>query len=322
MDKSTAIDKMNWLGERKKPFFFAIDFAMKDPFVQEIHEPGNDILFDLEGLTNHRESKKHPLPLRFSRFPEPYREYRRKFDAVMKEIRAGNTYLLNLTSPTRIETNYALEEIYHSSKARFRLLVPGRFVVFSPEVFVRIHDGRIFSFPMKGTIRADIPDAEKIILEDRKELAEHYTIVDLIRNDLSIVAENVSVDNFRYIERIRANTGDLLQVSSSISGKLTPDYHSRLGTILFQLLPAGSVTGAPKEKTVEIIRNTEGYDRGCYTGVFGYFDGSVLNSCVMIRFIEQTDNGLVYKSGGGITSFSDPVSEYNELIDKVYVPVS
>jgi para-aminobenzoate synthetase component I len=155
----------------------------------------------------------------------------------------------------------------------------------------------------------------------KKELAEHYTIVDLIRNDLSMIAKNLRVDRFRYIDKIKTNTLELLQVSSEISGDLSEDYPSGIGDILFRMLPAGSVTGAPKEKTVEIIRETEGYHRGFYTGVCGFFDGINLTSGVMIRFIEQEKEKMFYKSGGGITSFSNALSEYNEMIDKVYVPV-
>ena len=87
------------------------------------------------------------------------------------------------------------------------------------------------------------------------------------------------------------------------------------------MLPAGSVTGAPKEKTVQIIRETEPFERGFYTGICGYFDGESLDSAVMIRFIEKTDNEMVFRSGGGITARSDASSEYLEMIDKVYVPV-
>jgi para-aminobenzoate synthetase component 1 len=174
---------------------------------------------------------------------------------------------------------------------------------------------------MKGTISATIPDAAETILADRKELYEHNTIVDLIRNDLAMVSTNVKVDRFRYVERIKSLKGDLLQVSSEISGELPDDYLCRLGTILFTLLPAGSVTGAPKESTVKIILEAESYERGFYTGIFGYFDGRSLDSAVMIRFIEFTENGPVYKSGGGITALSDLKSEYEEMIQKVYVPV-
>ena len=90
--------------------------------------------------------------------------------------------------------------------------------------------------------------------------------------------------------------------------------------MLLAMLPAGSVSGAPKRKTLEIIREAEGYHRGFYTGVMGLFDGKNIDSGVMIRFVEQTPQGLVYKSGGGITSQSNCEEEYNELIDKIYVP--
>jgi para-aminobenzoate synthetase component 1 len=173
---------------------------------------------------------------------------------------------------------------------------------------------------MKGTIDASVPNAEKILLGDAKELAEHYTIVDLIRNDLNRVAKKVHVERFRYLEKIETNYGSLLQASSKITGRLPEKYTDQIGDILFSLLPAGSITGAPKEKTVEIIKNTEEYDRGFYTGIFGWFDGSNLESAVMIRFIEQTKGGLVFKSGGGITSKSQEEQEYREMINKVYVP--
>jgi para-aminobenzoate synthetase component 1 len=89
---------------------------------------------------------------------------------------------------------------------------------------------------------------------------------------------------------------------------------------LFALLPAGSISGAPKVKTLEIIKNAENYERGYYTGTAFYFDGDNLDSCVLIRFIEQTEKGWVYKSGGGITIYSDARKEYQEILDKIYVP--
>ena len=85
-------------------------------------------------------------------------------------------------------------------------------------------------------------------------------------------------------------------------------------------MPAGSVTGAPKQKTLEIINHVEGLPRGYYTGIFGCFDGENLESAVMIRFIEQRDGQLWFRSGGGITCNSLAELEYQELIDKVYVP--
>jgi len=87
------------------------------------------------------------------------------------------------------------------------------------------------------------------------------------------------------------------------------------------LLPAGSISGTPKRKSVELIEQIEGYERGFFTGIFGVYDAKGLDSAVMIRFIEKSDEGFVYKSGGGITLLSDPLQEYEEVCHKVYIPV-
>ena len=129
-------------------------------------------------------------------------------------------------------------------------------------------EGMISSYPMKGTIDASVPDAERVILEDYKERSEHNTIVDLIRNDLNRVAERVDVKRFRYIDRLRVSRGEILQVSSEVTGRLTGDYYSRLGEIVFGMLPAGSISGAPKPSTLRIITQAERERRGFYTGVY------------------------------------------------------
>jgi para-aminobenzoate synthetase component 1 len=240
----------------------------------------------------------------------------------MWHIHNGDTYLLNYTQPTQVETNLSLEEIFHVSSAPYKIYLKDKFVCFSPETFVKIRDGKIYSYPMKGTIDAGIENAEQIILSDSKEIAEHNTIVDLIRNDLSLVAENVTVEKFRYLSHIKTNHKNLWQVSSQISGDLPKNYNESIGDILFTLLPAGSISGAPKKKTLEIIEETENYDRGYYTGVFGIFDGKNLDSCVLIRYIENQNGQLVYKSGGGITFMSEAEKEYEEMLKKVYVPIA
>jgi para-aminobenzoate synthetase component 1 len=173
---------------------------------------------------------------------------------------------------------------------------------------------------MKGTIDAGIMNASDEILNNRKEAAEHATIVDLIRNDLAMVADHVKVEDYRFIDKITTHQGDLLQVSSKISGQLTDGFYNHLGDILFKLLPAGSISGAPKPKTLRIIQQAETYQRGFYTGIMGYFDGENIDSGVMIRFIEQTANGLIFKSGGGITCLSKAREEYDEMVRKVYLP--
>ncbi len=313
---------MNRFGSERRPFIFIIDFLMQQPVAIPLDEVNPDsILFDFDGTTNAGFSKyESGRPFVFEKEPVSYSDYQKAFDFVTKHLQFGNSYLLNLTQPTQVRTNLSLEEIFYRSRAQYKLFWRDRFVVFSPELFVLIENGRIESHPMKGTIDASQHDAESRLLSDRKELAEHHTIVDLIRNDMNRVAVNVKLERFRFITKVKTHQKELLQVSSSITGELKGDYLSYLGNILFCMLPAGSVSGAPKKKTIEIILEAENYERGYYTGVCGIFDGQRLNSGVMIRFIEHKKNQLWFKSGGGITVNSNCSNEYQELIDKVYVP--
>lgn len=313
---------MNDYGAFRVPFLFLIDFEMKDVYISQLDQIGSNILYRFGSFTNERNKPDtKPEFVRFDKTPMPYSDYENAFIDIQKEIRFGNTFLLNLTFPTPISTNLTLEEIYWNTSARFKMLWKDQFTFFSPERFVLIKNNKIYSNPMKGTIDASIPNAEKLIMEDPKEMAEHFTIVDLIRNDLSRVSNRVSVERFRYVEKIATHQKELLQVSSEIVGHLSGNYYERLGSIFFNLLPAGSISGAPKDKTVEIIQRIEGQKRGYYTGVFGIFDGVSVDSAVCIRFIEKIGEQLMYRSGCGLTHQSDPVSEYQEMVDKVYLPV-
>lgn len=320
--KEEAVCRMNRLGATGSPFLFIIDYKQEQIYLEEPGTiPPKECLYDFDGFTNATgKSVGEQVP---EWYPHPISAaaYARSFQTVMQHIHAGNSYLVNLTCCTPVETSLTLEEVFYRSAAPYKLYVKDRFVVFSPEIFVRIKEGCIYSFPMKGTIDATVPNAREKILNDAKETAEHATIVDLIRNDLSLVASHVTVPRFRYMDELRTNRGRLLQVSSEVRGELPTDWPSHLGDILFSLLPAGSVTGAPKKKTLEIIAEAETYERGFYTGVMGYFDGQSLDSAVMIRFLEQQGRRLFFKSGGGITAQSDWMSEYNEMKQKIYVPI-
>ncbi len=318
IDKKQAISAMNQMGNDRVPFFFFTDFLGTKTWIKPISEiQPNEIEFDFIGANNQQLNEPFTLEKR----PLSRDEFESSYQYVVDQINYGNSYLVNLTFKTPIESNLSLEDIFHLSNAKYKVYFKDRFVVFSPETFVKIKNGQIFSYPMKGTIDASVPDAENVILNDPKETAEHVTIVDLIRNDLSQVAERVNVTKFRFISEIKTHEKKLLQVSSEIVGKLPNDYPSKLGSIIYKLLPAGSISGAPKPETVRIIQKAETYERGFYTGICGHFDGETLDTGVMIRFIEKEGDQLYFKSGGGITSFSDLDKEYQETIDKVYVPI-
>lgn len=313
---------MNEWGKQKIPFLFIIDFECKEPIVLRLDQVGaNQIQYQFRSKGN-ASSQLASLPssIQFDIEPIDFFTYQTAFKEAQNAIFEGNSYLLNLTFPTPIQTNLSLYQIFQNSTAPYRLWMKDQLVVFSPEPFVEIENGQMASYPMKGTIDADLPAAEAVLMANQKERAEHATIVDLIRNDLNMVAKKIRVERYRFLDRIETNRGNILQTSTKIVGEVGEEYHERIGTILRKLLPAGSISGAPKKKTVEIIQSAEPFDRGFYTGVMGLFDGENLDSAVMIRFIEQQGAQKIFKSGGGITSQSDVMEEYQELIKKVYLP--
>ncbi len=323
LEEFEAIRSINELASSGTPFLFIIDFTKTRSLVIPLTELNNDLIkYGLGSTNKFNHLKRSASEIKFEKHPVSFGDFQKAFNQVMAEIQYGNSFLLNLTFETPIEVNLSLTEIFDYSNAKYKLLLQDRFVCFSPETFIKIINNKIYSFPMKGTIDANIPDAENIILNDEKEMAEHYTIVDLIRNDLSMVSKKVKVNKFRFIERLKTNFGDILQVSSEIEGTLSDNFYKHLGDLIFKLLPAGSISGAPKEKTVEIINAAESHNRDFYTGIFGIFDGKNLDSGVLIRYIEKRNNQLYFKSGGGITFLSEANSEYNEMIKKVYVPFS
>jgi para-aminobenzoate synthetase component 1 len=298
--------------------FFLIDFEKNYFIVENINN--KDILFKCDKIKNYTPKKIKKKSV-LEKFPITFDRYKKAFDKVIEEIKNGNTYLLNLTFPTPIETNLNLEDIFYKTDAKFKLKYKNKFVCFSPERFIKIENNKIYTYPMKGTIDANTPNAKEKILKNQKELAEHTMVVDLLRNDLGMVANNVKVAKFRYIDKIKAGKKELLQVSSEIVADMPKNWTTKWRQILIKLLPAGSISGTPKRKTIEIIKKVENYNRGFYTGIFGIIDEEkgFLDSGVIIRYVENQNGEFVYKSGGGITLDSDVKSEYQELINKVYI---
>ena len=312
--------RMNEAGQRRQPFLFGVEFEMEGGFFIADPMSQQEVLFNVNGFGNTPPSPETTPSYRFESCPEDFHTYSERFRVVMNGLHRGDSYLTNLTISTPIRTSLTLQDILLYSKAKYRLSIPDKLVCFSPECFVTIQQGKVATYPMKGTIDATIPNAREIILNDHKESAEHNTIVDLLRNDLSRIATGVRVNRFRYIDELETSNGTILQVSSEIEGSLPEGYHGQLGSLFFALLPAGSVSGAPKRATIDLIRRAEQQPRGYYTGVAGYFDGERLESFVLIRYIEQQEGDLFFRSGGGITANSICRNEYREALQKVYIP--
>ncbi len=202
-------------------------------------------------------------------------------DEIRRYIEAGDTYQINLTFPLRFRVHGDPVALYAALRARqpvpfgaLAVLPDGSHVLsLSPELFVSHHEGQLRCKPMKGTARAhgdSVMDAQQSIAlaSNTKERAENLMIVDLLRNDLGRIAEtgSVSVSDLFAVERF----GGVLQMTSTIEARL------RAGTCLFDwfaaLYPCGSITGAPKRRSMQILQSLEKAPRGVYTGAIGWFD--------------------------------------------------
>jgi len=157
---------MNFLGSSNIPFFFLVDFEGRHGYMIECSDLNKDyIRFELstghcpKGSNSHNRS----LDIKWEIAPVDFETYQTKFDFVMDNIRRGNSYLLNLTQPTFVDTNLNLKDIYELSVSKYKLWVKDSFTVFSPETFVKIEEGKISTYPMKGTIDASVTNAEEMI---------------------------------------------------------------------------------------------------------------------------------------------------------------
>ncbi|HEU4634792.1 MAG TPA: aminodeoxychorismate synthase component I [Edaphobacter sp.] len=248
-------------------------------------------------------------------------EYAQKIDAIKRYIEAGDTYQVNFTDSVTVSNP-------HDPAAAFAVLSASQPVAYSallhlngqhilslsPELFFRIRNGRITTRPMKGTIPRGLDleenDQQAMRLQaDEKNRSEHIMIVDLLRNDLGRICRmgSVQVEDLFSVERYRT----LLQMTSTISGELIPDLS--FGEILRAIFPSGSITGAPKLRTMQIIRELERQPRGVYTGAIGHIPPSgdaTFN--VAIRTLVLRDGMAAMGVGGGIVADSDPASEYRE----------
>ena len=188
----------------------------------------------------------------------------------------------------------------------------------SPEMLVRLEDGIAFNRPLAGTRRRGATEQEDLALEeellnDPKERAEHVMLVDLGRNDLGRVCDygTVKVTRMMYVERY----SHVMHITSQVEGNL------RQGMDAFDLVratfPAGTLSGAPKVRAMEIIEELEETRRGPYGGAVGYFsfDGS-MDMCITIRTLLMQNGTISVQAGGGIVADSDPEAEYYESINK------
>ena len=188
----------------------------------------------------------------------------------------------------------------------------------SPETLVKLNDNRLYTFPLAGTRprgKTDEEDheLEHDLLSDEKELAEHNMLVDLGRNDIGRIAEigSVKVEKYLSVERF----SHVMHIGSTVTGDLRKDLNSLAA--IDSILPAGTLSGAPKIRACEIINELENNKRGIYGGAIGYVDlsGNV-DTCISIRIAFSRNNKVFIRSGAGIVADSVPDSEFEECLNK------
>lgn len=306
-----------------------------------IAEEESDMAYAQTRLDEVEARLKAPLPERKPEPPPPIpgtmhsnktrEEYLEMVRRAQEYIRAGDIFqvvpsqrLSRKTSATPLDIYRALRRLnpspymFYFDFGALTSPAPLRLIGASPEVHVRLEGRRALIRPIAGTrprgkTAAEDTAIEQELLADPKERAEHVMLVDLARNDLGRVCLNgsVHVSEEMVIERY----SHVMHIVSQVEGELRPDQDAF--DLLQATFPAGTVSGAPKVRAMQIIQELEGQPRGIYAGVVGYFsyDGS-LDTCITLRTLVMHGDTVYIQAGGGVVADSDPEREYQESLNK------
>ena len=275
-----------------------------------------------QGTRSRRKAKGTDQTL-FSNFTQP--QYEQAVLAAKEFIKAGDIFQVVPSQRFQREISIEPYEIYRA----LRLVNPSPYMYFlrcgdatvvgaSPEVMVRLEGDAIDLRPIAGTRKRGITEEDdqalaKELLSDPKERAEHIMLVDLGRNDVGRVSEpgSVSVSELMVIERY----SHVMHIVSNVRGKLSKDQDAY--DVIRACFPAGTVSGAPKIRAMQIIDELEPTKRGPYAGAVGYFGFSGnMDTCITIRTLVIKDKVAYIQAGGGVVADSDPAAEYQETVNK------
>ena len=252
-------------------------------------------------------------------------EYQRMVEQVKEHVRAGDTFQTVISQRFAVPTEVTAFELYRvlrviNPSPYLYLLDTGQaqIVGSSPEALVQVHDRRVETWPIAGTRpRGATPEDdrryEQELVADAKERAEHVMLVDLARNDLGRVCDtgSVQVDGMLHVERY----SHVMHLVSSVTGTVRDDFGPV--DVLKAVFPAGTVSGAPKVRAMEIIDDLEPTRRGPYAGAVGYVDFSGnLDTCITIRTVVLKDGVAYVQAGAGIVADSRPAAEEEETRNK------
>jgi anthranilate synthase component 1 len=258
-------------------------------------------------------------------------EYCQMVEKAKDHIREGDIFQIVLSN--RLEADY--EGSLLNTYRVLRTLNPSPYMFYfsgtdvevagaSPETLVKLEDGVLHTFPLAGTRPRGKTDEEDLTLEadllqDEKELAEHNMLVDLGRNDIGRISKFGSVKVEKYHEILRFS--HVMHIGSTVRGEIRPDRDAL--DAIDSLLPAGTLSGAPKLKACQLINDLENNKRGIYGGAIGYIDFTGnLDTCIAIRIAYKKNGKVFIRSGAGIVADSVPDKEYQECLNKARAVVS
>lgn len=258
-------------------------------------------------------------------------EFSRMVEHAKHHISEGDIFQVVLSNPLTAKATGNLFDVYRT----LRVLNPSPYMFYfvsddveiagaSPETLAKLEDGTLYTFPLAGTRpRGKTGDEdrqlEKELLADEKEIAEHNMLVDLGRNDLGRVSEIGSVKVTRYMDILRYS--HVMHIGSTVEGRIAQGKDAL--DAIDSVLPAGTLSGAPKLSACAIIQNEESRKRGIYGGAIGYLDLSGnMDTCIGIRLAYKKNGTLCIQSGAGLVADSVPAREYQECINKAKAMVT
>jgi len=300
---------------------------IKTENVEAEYENGKSQLESLKNLIKNGQYENTAQANVKSDFKELFtkQEYCRMVDKAKWYIKEGDIFQVVLSNRFEADFEGSIFDTYRV----LRTINPSPYMFYfsgsnleiagaSPETLVKLHNGRLFTFPLAGTRRRGVSDEEdaaleKELLADEKELSEHNMLVDLGRNDLGKISKFGTVIVEKHMAILRFS--HVMHIGSTVSGEIR---EGRTGLdAINAVLPAGTLSGAPKIRAMQIINEQEQNKRGIYGGAIGYLDFTGnMDTCIAIRIVYKRNNKVFIRSGAGIVADSKPESEYQECVNK------
>lgn len=295
--------------------------------IEGSYKKAEETLEDMAKLIREGEKETFPtLQLKTEIKPVfPKEQYCDMVEKAKQYIREGDIFQVVLSDPMKAEAEGSLFDTYRVLRAAN----PSPYMFYfssddielsgaSPETLAKLDNGKLSTFPLAGTRpRGKTPDEDKALeedlLQDEKELAEHNMLVDLGRNDIGKISQigTVKVEKYMEIERF----SHVMHIGSTVTGTIREDKDAV--DAVDAILPAGTLSGAPKFRACQIIDELENNKRGVYGGAIGYLDfAGNLDTCIAIRLVYKKNGAICIRSGAGIVADSVPEKEFEECANK------